>query len=125
MRLKAPSRQKTVSVEARIKREKTRLVKLFVDLGPDRLKLADKLIDRAAFYTIALEDLEKTINAEGCVSEYQNGENQWGTKRSPEADLQIAVCKNYLACFKQLNDMLPDDAAKPPKDALMGYIGAE
>lgn len=122
---KAPSKQKTTSVKSRIAREKKRLVGLFADLGPERLKAVDKLVDRTAFYVVTLEDLEKTMAEEGCVSEYQNGENQWGTKRSPEADLHVAMFKNFLAAMKQLTDMLPDGADKPKGDELLGYIGNE
>lgn len=31
--------------------------------------------------SITLENLQKTINENSVISEYQNGENQWGTKK--------------------------------------------
>jgi len=41
------------------------------------------------------------------VSTYQNGENQWGTKKSPEIEIYNAMIKNHAAIIKQLQDMLP------------------
>ena len=113
------------SVDGRITAEQQRLLALFADVDPDRLSCAKKLVDRAAFLTVTLEDLESAINESGPVSEYQNGQNQWGTKRSPEADLHVAMFKNLASAIKQLTDLLPD--AKPPtsSDPLIDYITAK
>ena len=35
---------------------------------------------RQAFMSIELDDLQAMIEKEGWTSEYQNGQNQWGTK---------------------------------------------
>ena len=74
------------------------------------------LIEKAAFMSIELDDLQETIRQEGWTSEYQNGENQWGTKKSPEADTYIALSKNYAAVIKQLIDLVP--AAKRKESRL-------
>ena len=47
---------------------------------------------------------------------YKNGENQYGTKKSPEAETYIALSKNYAAVIKQLTDLVP--AAKRKKSRL-------
>ena len=44
-----------------------------------------------------LDDLQEIIEQDGWTSEYKNGENQYGTKKSPEADTYIALSKNYAA----------------------------
>ena len=113
-----------VTKEARIKAEVKRLHGLFSDIGEERLRCVEKLIDRAAFYTVTLEDLESVINRDGPVSHYQNGENQYGTKQSPEAALHVAMHKNLVAAVKQLIDLLPDsDTGKKKGDPLLDYIG--
>ena len=35
------------------------------------------------------------------------GQNQWGTKKSPEAETYIALSKNYAAVIKQLTELVP------------------
>jgi hypothetical protein len=98
-----------------------RLRSLLVDIGEDRLKSVEKLIGNAAFMAVTLEDLQDEINKKGPVSEYQNGENQWGTKKSPEIEIYNTMVKNYMAAVKQLTDLLPSDA-KPPSDALLEFV---
>ena len=66
--------------------------------------------------SIELDELQATIEQEGWTSEYQNGQNQWGTKKSPEAETYIALSKNYAATIKQLTDLVP--AAKRKKSKL-------
>ena len=69
--------------EQRIKAEKTRLKGIFKELDENKKKLVTPLIEKAAFMSIELDDLQETIRQEGWTSEYQNGENQLGTKKSP------------------------------------------
>lgn len=70
------------------------------------------LIKNAAFMTVTLEDLQETINCEGTVSEYKNGENQFGTKKSPEVEIYNTMIKNHMGIMKQLTDLMPE---KPNK----------
>ncbi len=102
--------------EQRIKSEKTRLKGIFKDLDENKKKLVTPLIEKAAFMSVELDDLQKTIEQDGWTSEYKNGENQYGTKKSPEADTYIALSKNYAAVIKQLTDLVP--AAKRKKSRL-------
>lgn len=74
--------------------------------------LVSKLIESHYFMTITLEKLENDILANGYVSDYKNGENQFGTKKSPEIDIYNTMIKNYSAVTKQLYDILqnmPED----------------
>lgn len=91
----------------RINREKKRLQELFKDLDPNKLKTCQALIDRAAFITISLQDLEEQLNVTGWVEEYQNGENQSGRKKAAAADVHISLTKNLNAIIKQLLDLVP------------------
>lgn len=102
-----------LSKEARIYTEIKRLNGLFKMIDPKMKKLVKSLIENAAFMTITLEDIQKDINSKGYTEEYQNGENQWGTKKTPEADLYNTMIKNHTSVMKQLTDLLP-------KDDLMG-----
>ena len=102
--------------ENRIKDEKKRLKEIFAELEENKRNLVTPLIEKAAFMSIELDDLQETIEQEGWTSEYKNGENQYGTKKSPEAETYIALSKNYAAVIKQLTDLVP--AAKRKESRL-------
>lgn len=95
------------SKEQRIKNEKKRLKGIFEELEENKRNLVTPLIEKAAFMSIELDDLQETIEQEGWTSEYKNGENQYGTKKSPEAETYIALSKNYAAVIKQLTELVP------------------
>ena len=80
--------------EERIAAERERLNALFADLDANQLQAAAGLISSAAFLAVSLEDLEAEINANGCIDEYTNGENQGGKKTSAELQSYNATVKN-------------------------------
>ena len=93
--------------ETRIRREKERLLEIFKDLEENKLKTTMALIDRAAFITVSLEDLEEELNRSGWIETYRNGENQSGIKKAAAADVHISLTKNLNAIMKQLLDIVP------------------
>lgn len=103
----------------RIKREKARLQEIFKDLEANKLSTCAALIDRAAFITISLEDLEAQLNETGWVETYQNGENQSGLKKAAAADVHISLTKNLNAIVKQLLDLVPPAQKASRLDELM------
>jgi len=94
--------------QARVAQEIERLRALFKDLPEDRKILAEKAINRAAWLTISLEDLEFCIDGDGYVTEYQNGENQWGTKKNPDVETHLSMSQRFTQIMDYLNKMLPD-----------------
>ena len=74
--------KKELTKEQKIKKEIARLKRVFKDLDKNKLQTVESLIKNAAFMAVSLEELQEIINAEGYVVEYQNGENQKGTKQS-------------------------------------------
>jgi len=107
--------KKELTKEEKIKKEKTRLKGIFKELDENKKKLVTPLIEKAAFMSVELDILQETIEEEGWTSEYQNGANQWGTKKSPEAETYIALSKNYAAVIKQLTELVPAAARKKSK----------
>ena len=89
-----------------VRKEIDRLFSLFKDAPQARLELAQRLIERAAFLSVVIDQLERDIAKNGYQEEYQNGENQHGKKKSAAAELHVSYTKNLLAVMKQLNDML-------------------
>ena len=76
------------------------------------LQTVESLLRNAAFMAVSLEELQEIINAEGYVVEYQNGENQKGTKQSDAVKTHIAMTKNHAAIIKQLTDLVPPEKKK-------------
>jgi hypothetical protein len=89
-----------------IKFEYNRLMQLFKTVPKDKISLARKLISRAAFLAVTIDELEKDISKNGYEEEYRNGEFQYGKKKSAAAELHVTYTKNLIAVMKQLNDML-------------------
>lgn len=111
---------KELTKDEKILKEFRRLKRLFRALPKDRKSSVESLMKNAAFMAITLDELQVSINENGPVSEYQNGENQWGTKKSPEVEVYNTMIKNYASVIKQLCDFLPD-GNQEDKDELMEY----
>lgn len=107
--------KKEITKEEKILKEQRRLKRIFADLEDGKKKLVTPLIEKAAFMSVELDELQETIEKDGWISEYQNGANQHGTKRSPEADTYIALSKNYAAIIKQLVELVPAQKRKKSK----------
>lgn len=104
------NKNEDLTKEERIMKEIRRLNGIFKSIGDDTRKVVKSLIENAAFMTIALEDLQDWITWHGFTSEYKNGENQYGEKKSPEVEIHIAMTKNHSQVMKQLTDLLPKPA---------------
>jgi hypothetical protein len=90
-----------------IKREKSRLRKIFKDLDPNKFKTIEGLIDTAAFLRGSLADLETTLNADGFFEDYDNGGGQKGKKQSEAFKAHVQFTKNYVSIARTLADLAP------------------
>lgn len=105
--------------EKRIRREIARLRKIFESLDPNKLQIVEPLIERAAYITVTLQEVEDQLNREGWVEKYQNGKNQSGLKKSAAAEVHISLTKNLNAIMKQLLDLAPPAKQTESKLAAM------
>lgn len=101
---------------ALIKKETKRLEKLFENLQTSKLKVANNLIQDAAFMSVQLEELKKIINRDGVVEKYQNGESQMGLKKSAASEVYDKMINTYSKVVKQLCDLVPDIVVFHPED---------
>lgn len=108
----------------RIKTEKNKLNRIFKNIDEKRRKTVERLIDNAAFMAATLEDLQEDINQNGVISGYQNGENQWGTKKSPEVEVYNTMLKNYTSVIRQLTDLLPPEEGKENDDGFDAFLNS-
>lgn len=93
--------------QERIKKEERRLKRLFSKIDENKKKLVFTTIADVAFMTITMQDLRENIIREGTTVEYKNGENQYGTKQSPDAQLYLQMSQKLTAATKILVDCMP------------------
>ncbi len=93
--------------ETEIKKEKTRLKRQFSQIDKKKKNLVDTTIEDVAFLTVTMRELREKIMREGTTVEYKNGENQYGTKQSPDAQLYLQMSQKQTAAMKILLECLP------------------
>ncbi len=104
----------------RQKKEQNRIKKLYKNLPKDKLEIAKKLIERAAYMLVSLEDMEAKINEDGLVVEMPQGAYKI-ERAHPLLQPYNAMIKNYNTTVKQLNDLLPNSEAEAAGQALMMF----
>ncbi len=102
--------------EAKIRRELNKLKRIFKSLPPDTKDTVASLIANAAFMAVTLEELQEEINLNGTTERYQNGDNQFGVKKSSAVEVYNTMIKNHMGCIKQLTDLLPKATTAGPGD---------
>lgn len=99
--------------EARVKKEKQRLTKLYKDLPKDKFALADGLITQAARLRVRLDDLWQELCEKGEVELFtQSDKTEPYERERPQSRTFTASDKSYQSIIKQLNDMLPEQEQK-------------
>ena len=102
--------------QERVKKEERRLRRLFSKIDENKKKLVFTTIADVAFMTITMQDLRENIIREGTTVEYKNGENQYGTKQSPDAQLYLQMSQKLTAATKILIDCMPKTEKPIEKD---------
>lgn len=105
-----------VEKQKRIKKEVNRLKKLFREIDENKKKLVQTTIEDVAFLTVTMQDLRENIIREGTTVEYKNGENQYGTKQSPDAQMYLAMSQKQTQAMKILLECMPKTTIPAGKD---------
>lgn len=109
-----------------VKKQHTKLKKIFNEISADRKAVCENLIQNVAFMSVELNDLQEQIHARGMVEEYQNGENQSGVKPSAAAQIYNATLKSYNTSIKLLLAELPEGTGRrEKKNALAAMIAGQ
>ena len=74
-----------------------------------------RLIERASFLKVEIEDLEKHLQEHGWIDVYQNGDTQFGFKKSPQNETIINLSKQYTTIISKLMDYVPQEQRKDSK----------
>ncbi|MGN7309907.1 hypothetical protein ACTHQ4_02305 [Alkalicoccobacillus gibsonii] len=99
----------------RISAEMTRLNEIFKDLSEDKKKVALRLMERVAFMTITLENLEKEVKNKGPVYNFKNGSQTIRTEHPAQKSYNVMI-QRYTAAYDKLFGLLPKDDPKPGGD---------
>ena len=107
----------------RIKRELTRLRRSFKELPDDKKRVAEGLMQEAAFMRVTLEETRAVIDQEGVVERFEQGAQRF-LREHPATKVYASLVNRYTAVVKQLVDLLPANAVPPKEDELMGFVKA-
>ena len=99
------------------KKELGRFADTYKAAGKEKQQICLQLILNAVFMEEQLTQLQAQIREKGVKSEYQNGENQWGEKKSVEVDVyrigdvvvKSAIWRTFIA------DSLGGPSPEPPE----------
>lgn len=108
----------------RIKKEVSRLKRLFKGIDENKKKLVFATIEDVAFMTVTMQDLRENITRMGTTAKYKNGENQYGTKQSPDAQLYLQMSQKQTQAMKILLDCMPktEKKVKEPEDDFDDFV---
>ena len=109
------------TIKARQKKEMSRLKKIYKNLPEDTLEISKKLIERAAYMLVSLEDMEARIDDDGLVIIMPQGDYEI-ERAHPLLQPYNTMIKNYNATVKQLNDLLPSTDAEVAGQALLSFV---
>ncbi len=106
----------------RIKRELTRLRKSFKPLPEDKRRLAEGLMQEAAFMRVTLEETREIIDREGVIELFEQGKQRF-LREHPATKVYASLVNRYSAVVKQLVDLLPDPKqGRDVTDELMEFV---
>lgn len=111
-----------LSKEEKIKFRINELSMPFENVDELTMKIVRPLIETAGFMYVTMADLQKTINEKGVIETYQNGANQYGTKKSSEIEIYLTMSKNFAGIVKQMFEMIPEAETTEAGERLMSFL---
>lgn len=108
--------------QKQIKKEITKLRRLFKNLPKDKQKAAEGLLQEAAFMKATLEETRHIIDQEGILEHFEQGAQKF-LREHPATKVYNTMINRYATVCKQLFDMVPDhEAGKQAEDELMAFV---
>ncbi len=109
--------------DERIKKEESRLKRIYRDIGKENKGIIEGLIQRAAYMRITLEDWEKDIMENGYIEMFSQSEKTDPYERErPVARLYNTMNKNYQSIIKQLSDLVPKEIKVVEDDGFDDFV---
>lgn len=97
---------------SRVKDEKKRLEGNYASLSEAKKVNAKRLIERAAFMCVELEDLEEDIAKNGWTEKFSQGDQEPYDRNRPQGQTYIALNDKYRKLMDKLDSMLPKEEPK-------------
>lgn len=104
-----------------IKKEISRLKKIYKEIDGQKLKTVEGLIEEAAFMRCTLRDLKKMVQETGVVDEMPQGEYSI-LREHPAVKTYNTMIQRYSNIIKQLIDLLPKEVQKEVDDGFDDFI---
>lgn len=92
-----------------VKKELNRLKRIYGELADEKDSPLPGLIARAAFYRVALQELEADLKQNGYTEKFSQGDQEPYDRKRPIAEIYNAYSGTYLKIIRQLHDMRPKD----------------
>lgn len=109
--------------ESAVSVKKAELLEIFAGADENKLKVAEPLIESAAFMAVSLKDLEQQLAEVGWTETYQNGNRQSGSKQTAAAVSYLSVQKQLNVTTHRLLDLVPPAKKSDAIDQLMDRFG--
>lgn len=90
-----------------IGKELRRLKRIYGELADEKESALPGLIARAAYFRVALQELEEDLKENGYTELFQQGDQKPYDRKRPAADLYNSYSATYLKIIRQLHDMRP------------------
>lgn len=103
----------------KIKKEKSRLLKIFKEIDDNKKTFIQSQIDDLAWLIVSIKELQDDIDTTGTTVTYDNGGGQSGIKDNPNIKTLVSFQKNANAIYKMLIDLVPN---APKKSKLDGFL---
>ncbi|MBM6760896.1 hypothetical protein [Megamonas hypermegale] len=95
----------------------------FKNIDDDKMAVVQKTIDFAVDLEFRLDALQKELDEVGFVEEYQNGNNQFGTKESTASKAYSTALKNYNSLIRTLLSCMPQKNNDDVDDGFEAFVG--
>ena len=111
-----------VSEKTLKKRRLEQYREIFKNIDDDKMAVVEKTIDFAVDLEFRLIDLQAELDEVGFVEEYQNGNNQFGTKESTASKAYSTAIKNYNSLIRTLLSCMPAKTENATNDGFEDFI---
>jgi hypothetical protein len=104
-----------------IKKEISRLKRIYNDLDGKKKLMVEGLIIEAAYMRATLYELKKTIDTEGVIDEMPQGSYSI-LREHPAVKIYNTMIQRYTTIVKQLSDLLPKDTQIQKNDGFIDFV---
>lgn len=105
----------------RIKAEVARLRRFLRQVEPERLKVAEGLINEVAFMRATLEETREIIDRDGILDLFEQGKQRI-LREHPATKVYSVLVARYASLYKQLLDLVPDKVDNSGTDELKAFL---